>query len=116
MRCPGWLISGSGARPMICWRTRPSAGGTAVVCQVLAGMGGVGKTQLAANLAEHLWQARTVDLLVWVTAGSRDNVVNTYAQVAADVTGAEDSDPARAAQRLLAWLAGTGRAVAGGPR
>ncbi|MET8154369.1 tetratricopeptide repeat protein [Actinoplanes sp. NPDC049668] len=86
-----------------------AGGATAVVCQVLSGMGGVGKTQLAANLAEHLWQHRTVDLLVWVTAGSRETVVNSYAQVAADVTGAEDPDPLRAAQRLLAWLAGTDR-------
>ncbi|MEU7902585.1 tetratricopeptide repeat protein [Actinoplanes sp. NPDC049118] len=86
-----------------------AGGGTAVVCQVLAGMGGVGKTQLAANLAENLWQAGTVDLLMWVTVGSRDSVLNTYAQAAADITGAGDPDPAQAAQRLLAWLAGTDR-------
>jgi hypothetical protein len=41
-------------------------GGTAVVTQVLSGLGGVGKTQLAAAYA----RTRTdVDLLVWVTAG-----------------------------------------------
>jgi tetratricopeptide (TPR) repeat protein len=85
------------------------AGGTAVVCQVLAGMGGVGKTQLAANLAEHLWQDGQVDLLMWVTAGSRDSVLNTYAQAAADVTGVDDPDPQQATRRLLAWLAGTDR-------
>ncbi|MEU7902986.1 tetratricopeptide repeat protein [Actinoplanes sp. NPDC049118] len=89
--------------------TTITGGGTAVVCQVLAGMGGVGKTQLVANLAEQLWQARTLDLLVWVTAGSRDNIMNTYAQAATDITGAGDPDPVQAAQRLLAWLAGTDR-------
>lgn len=57
-----------------------AVGGTAVVCQVLAGMGGVGKTQLAAGLAERLWQAKAVDLLVWVSAGSRDGVLSVYAQ------------------------------------
>ena len=51
-----------------------AGGGTAVVCQVLAGTGGVGKTQLAAAHARAAWQAGSVDLLAWVTAGSRDAV------------------------------------------
>ncbi|MBU2664041.1 tetratricopeptide repeat protein [Actinoplanes bogorensis] len=76
---------------------------------MVAGMGGVGKTQLAANLAEHLWQARAVDLLLWVTATSRDSVINTYAQADADLTGTDDPDPQRAAVRLLGWLASTGK-------
>lgn len=84
-------------------------GGTTVVCQVLAGMGGVGKTQVAANLAEQWWQTRTVELLVWVTASSRTNVVNTYAQAAADLSGVNDPDPQQAAGRLLGWLASTDR-------
>ncbi|MDG4763308.1 FxSxx-COOH system tetratricopeptide repeat protein [Solwaraspora sp. WMMD406] len=83
------------------------SGGTVVVCQVLAGLGGVGKTQLAANLAEQLWRDRQVDLLVWVTATSRSSVLTSYAQAAGDVTGVEDSDPDQGAGRLLAWLAGT---------
>ncbi|MFC7280006.1 FxSxx-COOH system tetratricopeptide repeat protein [Paractinoplanes rhizophilus] len=86
-----------------------AGGGTAVVCQVVAGMGGVGKTQVAANLAEQWWKVGAVDLLLWVTATSRENVVNTYAQAAADITGAEDPDRQQAASRLLAWLAGTDR-------
>jgi hypothetical protein len=57
-----------------------AGGGTAVVCQVLAGTGGVGKTQLAAAYARTVWQAGSVDLLAWVTAGSRDAVVAAYAQ------------------------------------
>jgi hypothetical protein len=85
-----------------------TGGGTAVVvCQVLAGLGGVGKTQLAAALAEKLWQTRAVDLLIWVTARSRDSLLNSYAQAAADITGVDDPDPVQAAQRILAWLAGT---------
>ena len=69
-----------------------TGGATAVVCQVLVGMGGVGKTQLAAHLAENLWRAEAVDLLMWTTASSRDGVLNSYAQAAADITGAEDPD------------------------
>jgi hypothetical protein len=86
-----------------------AAGETVVVCQVVAGLGGVGKTQLAAALADTLWRERQVDLLVWVSAASRSNVVASYAQAAADVTGVEDPDPEQAAGRLLAWLAATDR-------
>ncbi|MEV0396726.1 hypothetical protein [Polymorphospora rubra] len=67
--------------------------GTVIVCQVLTGLGGVGKTQLAAHLADQLWRDWQVDLLVWVTATSRSNVLASYAQAAVDVTGVEDSDP-----------------------
>jgi hypothetical protein len=86
-----------------------AAGETVVVCQVVAGLGGVGKTQLAAALADTLWRERQVDLLVWVSATFRSSVVNSYTQAAADVTGVEDADPEQAAARLLSWLAGTDR-------
>jgi hypothetical protein len=85
------------------------SGGAVVVCQVLSGMGGVGKTQLAAGLAHRVWERREVDLLVWVSATSRAGVVTGYAQAAADVTGIDDPDPDQAATRFLAWLASTGR-------
>ncbi|MEU8950747.1 FxSxx-COOH system tetratricopeptide repeat protein [Streptomyces sp. NPDC048489] len=78
--------------------------GTAVVWQVLSGMGGVGKTQLAAALAHRTWQAGQVDLLMWVTAASRDAVVLAYAQAAADITGLQDDDPEQGSARFLAWL------------
>jgi hypothetical protein len=74
-------------------------------CQVLSGLGGVGKTQLAAGLAQRAWDQGLVDLLVWVTAASRVAVLSRYAQAAADITGIEDADPQRAADRFLAWLA-----------
>ncbi|WP_322751715.1 MULTISPECIES: helix-turn-helix transcriptional regulator, partial [unclassified Frankia] len=82
-------------------------GGTAVLCQVLAGMGGVGKTQLAADYAHQVWSAGSVDLLMWVTAASRDAIQTTYATAAAEVAGADRGDPAAAADTLLAWLAAT---------
>jgi hypothetical protein len=85
------------------------AGGTAVVCQVVAGLGGVGKTQLAAHLAEQLWREDRLDLLVWVTATSRTGILSTYALAAGEATGADDPGPEQAAARLLSWLATTGR-------
>ncbi|MFE9679752.1 tetratricopeptide repeat protein [Streptomyces sp. NPDC006259] len=88
-----------------------AGGGT----QVLSGTGGVGKTQLAAHHARATWQARAVDLLVWVTASSRDAVLSAYAEAAVTVTDPDDpqnaglDDPERAAGRFLAWAQATGR-------
>ncbi|MEU6852612.1 tetratricopeptide repeat protein [Actinacidiphila alni] len=78
--------------------------GTAVVCQVLTGMGGVGKTQLAARRAHQAWRAGEIDLLVWVTASTRQAVIDAYADAAAKVLHVERDEPARAAQEFLAWL------------
>ncbi|MFD5145641.1 tetratricopeptide repeat protein [Streptomyces sp. NPDC058401] len=77
---------------------------SAVPCQVLHGMGGVGKTQLAADHARHAWTHGQVDLLVWVTAATRQAVIEAYARAAADVLHTDPADPERAAQAFLAWL------------
>jgi hypothetical protein len=79
---------------------------TVVVC---AGLGGVGKTQLAAALAHYRWNHGDVDLLVWVNATARTSIVARYAEAAADVTGVDHPDPEQGAARLLAWLAATAR-------
>ncbi|MBB6080985.1 tetratricopeptide repeat protein [Streptomyces paradoxus] len=79
-------------------------GGTAVLGQVLAGMGGVGKTQLAAHHARTLWQAGQLDLLMWITASTRPAVVSGYAEAAAAILDADPADPDRAARAFLAWL------------
>ncbi|WP_232838677.1 tetratricopeptide repeat protein [Streptomyces geranii] len=92
-----------------------AGGGTAVLCQVLSGTGGVGKTQLAAHHARTAWQAGAVDLLVWVTATSRDAVLSAYAEAAVTVSDPDDpqcaglDDPERAAVRFLAWAQSTDR-------
>ena len=86
-----------------------SGGGTVELCQVLVGMGGVGKTQLAADYAEQAWAGGAVDLLVWVTASSRNAIMAAYAQVGADVCGADPSNPQQAAGAFLAWLRSGGR-------
>ncbi|MEU7802514.1 tetratricopeptide repeat protein [Micromonospora arborensis] len=79
------------------------------VTQVLVGLGGVGKTQLAANLAHRMWQDGDVDLLVWVTATSRSSIIAAYAQAIAAATGFTDTEPEQEAARLLTWLANTSR-------
>ncbi|MFF7701379.1 tetratricopeptide repeat protein [Streptomyces lydicus] len=78
--------------------------GTAGRCQVLSGVGGAGKTQLAVHHARCAWQAGEVDLLVWVTASSREAVIAAYAQAAGETLGGPLSDPERAASAFLAWL------------
>ncbi|MFJ5989415.1 tetratricopeptide repeat protein [Lentzea sp. NPDC092896] len=75
---------------------------------VLSGMGGVGKTQLAADHAATEWSAGRISLLMWVTAGSREAVVSAYAEAAAELTGRDEPDLERGARRLLEWLASTG--------
>lgn len=85
-------------------RSAVEGGGTAVLCQVLAGMGGVGKTQLAADHARRAWADGQLDLLVWVTAATRQAVIDAYAQAAADILHTDPADPERAARAFLAWL------------
>ncbi|WP_100447274.1 tetratricopeptide repeat protein [Glycomyces xiaoerkulensis] len=72
---------------------------------VLTGMGGVGKSQSATAIAEQLWAAEQLGLLVWVTASTRSGIIAAFAQAAIDVTRIEDPDPEQAAHRFLAWLA-----------
>lgn len=83
-------------------------GQTTVLTQVVAGLGGVGKTQLAAEFARRLWGDGELDLLLWVSALSRDSVVSGYVQAGVDLAlGPENEAPERTAARLLAWLANT---------
>jgi tetratricopeptide (TPR) repeat protein len=70
--------------------------------------GGTGKTQLAACLAGAVWQARQVDVLIWVTAISRVSVLAGYAQAFAEAMGPAPAGNAEtAAGRLVGWLATT---------
>jgi tetratricopeptide (TPR) repeat protein len=72
--------------------------------------GGTGKTQLAVAFAHTVWNARAIDLLVWVSATSREAILLGYAQAAgevdADIPGESADD---AAKRFLAWLTRTRR-------
>lgn len=71
---------------------------------VLTGMGGVGKTQLAADHARTLWADGTLDVLVWITASTRSAVMSGYAQAGAELCRADPDDPEQAALAFLAWL------------
>jgi len=68
-----------------------------------------GKTQLACYTALRLWRSRAVDLLVWVTATSREAVLSGYLQAAARLGLDDNADAEAVAARLLAWLTGTTR-------
>jgi hypothetical protein len=83
--------------------------GAASATPVVSGMGGVGKTQLAIYYAERLWATKQLDLLVWITATSRQAVIDGYAQAAIDLAlrGAHGIDGNKDAARFHAWLATT---------
>ncbi|MEU1284451.1 tetratricopeptide repeat protein [Kitasatospora sp. NPDC005856] len=85
-------------------RAAVDAGGTAVLSQVLAGAGGVGKTQLAADYARTAWENGSVDVLVWVSASSRQAITAGYAQAGIELLAADPDDPEQAARAFLAWL------------
>ncbi|MEU8326264.1 tetratricopeptide repeat protein [Nonomuraea sp. NPDC048881] len=85
-------------------------GGTGAPVQVLAGTGGVGKTQLAAAHARRAWR-QGVQVLVWVEAATRDGIVSAYARAAArlGLPPAGLDDPDQAAREFLVWAETTGR-------
>ena len=69
-----------------------------------------GKTQLAVALAEMLWHARQLDLLVWIDASSRASVLSGYAAATALVTGRDQTISCEAvAAQFLSWLSETSR-------
>jgi hypothetical protein len=70
------------------------------------GLGGTGKTLLAAVSADMLRRDPALQLIVWVTATGRDAVVSSYAQALRDMgVRAPGANPEQAAGQFLAWLA-----------
>ncbi|WP_314241681.1 tetratricopeptide repeat protein [Streptomyces kutzneri] len=84
--------------------TTGAGGDTALPCQVLTGMGGVGKTQLAAGHAHAAWLDGALDVLVWVSADARPAVVAGYAKAGVELCRADPNDAEGAAASFLAWL------------
>ncbi|WP_371571353.1 tetratricopeptide repeat protein [Streptomyces canus] len=90
-------------------------GGTAVlegrsagripVAGALVGLGGVGKSQLAADYARTVLADGTVDLVVWVTATERPAIIDRLAQAGRELCASGLADPEQAARAFLAWLA-----------
>ena len=86
------------------------AGSTTVITQVVAGDGGIGKTQLAARTFDRALATRGYDLYVWVTAVSQEAIATGYADALIRVQpDARADDPRQAARRFLAWLRGSKR-------
>src|SRR5579872_1060099 len=76
----------------------------------LDGMGGTGKTHLAAALAREHLDERAADLVVWVSATGRDAVIASYAQALRTAGGPAAGDgPEQAAAEFMDWLAKTDR-------
>ncbi|RSS82239.1 tetratricopeptide repeat protein [Streptomyces sp. WAC06614] len=76
---------------------------------LLTGDGGVGKTQTAAEYVRARLADGTLDLVVWVSASSREAVVAGLAEAAEDLTGTVGQDAEGTAARLERWLAKAGR-------
>lgn len=72
--------------------------------QVLTGIGGVGKTQLAADYARTACFRGEVEVLVWISASSHSAIMAGFAQAGVEVLGADPRDPEQAARAFLAWL------------
>ena len=86
-----------------------ASGETTVLTQVLSGLGGVGKTQLAAAYARTAWRDHAVDLLMWVTASSREAVQGSYAQATREIATVVPEEAEQSAAWLLSWLHTTHR-------
>jgi tetratricopeptide (TPR) repeat protein len=71
---------------------------------------GTGKTQLAVEYAHALWRNRMVEVLIWVSAHSRESIVTGFAQAANTLdAGQPDESAEAAATRFVAWLSHTRR-------
>ncbi|RGD58430.1 tetratricopeptide repeat protein [Kitasatospora xanthocidica] len=82
--------------------------GTVVLSQVLAGGGGVGKSQLAAHYAREAVETGT-DLVLWADAAEPSAVTDLYARaaIAVQAPGTSGDAAEQDAEHFLAWLTAT---------
>ncbi|WP_405957270.1 NB-ARC domain-containing protein [Streptomyces phaeochromogenes] len=85
-------------------RAMTTGGHTRGLCYVLTGLGGVGKTQLAADMARSLLDAEELDVLVWVDATSESSLRSAYAQAGVELCRADPENEEKAARQFLNWL------------
>lgn len=76
---------------------------------LLVGAGGMGKSQLAAHYVRTSLTQRSVDVVIWASANSRESVQSSYAKAVNALTGEDSSDTEGAATRFLAWTHTTDR-------
>ena len=83
---------------------------TGQASRVPTAQGGTGKTQLAVEFTHAMWNTRTVEILIWVNAASRESVITGFAQAANTVDASQPTEGAEtAAARFVSWLAHTRR-------
>jgi tetratricopeptide (TPR) repeat protein len=76
--------------------------------QILSGLVGIGKTQLAAHAARRMRDNRELDVLVWINAATGPSAIITALAVSgAALVGADPADPTAAARHFLDHLANT---------
>ncbi|MEU6891952.1 NB-ARC domain-containing protein [Streptomyces sp. NPDC046557] len=85
-------------------RAMVERGETTVRTQFLTGMGGTGKTQLAADFAGHASESGELDVLVWITANSRQAILAAYREAGVKLCRGDPNDAESAARSFLAWL------------
>jgi tetratricopeptide (TPR) repeat protein len=68
-----------------------------------------GKTQLALSFAHSLWQAGAVDLVIWLTATNRAQVLSGYVEAAAALGIQLSGEAESVSDRFLGWLGDTTR-------
>jgi tetratricopeptide (TPR) repeat protein len=70
--------------------------------------GATGKTQIAAMIAESLWQSRFIDGLIWISVTNRAAVLSGFVQASVAATGLEPTGTAGSvAVRFISWLGET---------
>jgi tetratricopeptide (TPR) repeat protein len=72
---------------------------------VLAGLGGIGKSQLAAAYAHR--RKRSVDLLMWVGSANREKIAARYAEAAKRLGYPRSGESTEAAEWFVNWLSTT---------
>lgn len=82
----------------------PDTDGGALTSWVLTGLGGTGKTQIAAEHAGRLLREGRLDLLLWINAATRDSVLSAYGRAGEALFGASSGNPERTAAEFMAWL------------
>ncbi|MQM24618.1 NB-ARC domain-containing protein [Glycomyces albidus] len=75
-----------------------------VRCWVISGMGGVGKTQLAAAFAKQEWNRGSIKLLIWADATNTETITAAFAEAGVRICGADPSDSFNASRSFLTWL------------